>query len=150
MRKGGEWGLDILVEFGRSAGSAGSFRQGALANVYEPMLVTHEGSPTASTRSSSSRRGTTSWRGRCRPVLHSLPFERPAGEGGRVVRDALFSMISQIEAGHGCPISMATAVVPALCAEPELAAVWEPWILTRDYDPVGAENPVDGLNGSLW
>jgi putative acyl-CoA dehydrogenase len=42
---------------------------------------------------------------------------------------------SQVEAGHGCPISMTYAAVPALRAEPELAAEWEPRFLSLDYDP---------------
>ncbi|MDX1448577.1 MAG: acyl-CoA dehydrogenase family protein, partial [Acidimicrobiia bacterium] len=67
--------------------------------------------------------------------LHSLPFEKPPGEGARVVRDAKFTLMAQIEQGHGCQISMTTSVVPALGANTTLSAEWEPRILTRSYDP---------------
>ena len=134
-REGGGWAVGELGEFGRVVGSAESFHHGALANANPPQLQTHD------------RFGHRIDEVEFHPSwhhfldlsvshgLHSLPFERPAGEGGRVVRDALFTMVSQVEAGHGCPISMTTSVVPALRVEPALAAVWEPRILTRTYDP---------------
>jgi putative acyl-CoA dehydrogenase len=40
----------------------------------------------------------------------------------------------QIEAGHGCPISMTYAAVPALRKQPELRDEWEPRIRTNSYD----------------
>ena len=43
--------------------------------------------------------------------------------------------MSQAEAGIGCPISMTYSVIPALRAQPELAAEWEPRLLSSDYDP---------------
>ncbi len=39
------------------------------------------------------------------------------------------------EPGHVCPISMTYAVVPALRHNPELAAVYEPLLTSRVYDP---------------
>src|SRR6202008_4792061 len=39
------------------------------------------------------------------------------------------------EPGHMCPISMTYAVVPALRCNPELAAVYEPLLTSREYDP---------------
>ncbi|MBA3826977.1 MAG: acyl-CoA dehydrogenase family protein, partial [Ktedonobacterales bacterium] len=38
------------------------------------------------------------------------------------------------EAGHGCPISMTYAAIPALRAQPAIAAEWEPRLTTLDYD----------------
>ena len=64
--------------------------------------------------------------------LHSLPWE--GKEGAYVARAALFSLMAQVEAGHGCPISMTTSVVPTLRRQPELAAEWEARI-SRTYDP---------------
>jgi len=40
-----------------------------------------------------------------------------------------------VEAGHGCPVSMTYAVVPALRATPELAEEWEPRLTSLAYDP---------------
>ncbi|MGH2725641.1 MAG: acyl-CoA dehydrogenase family protein, partial [Actinomycetota bacterium] len=54
--------------------------------------------------------------------------------GGHVARAAMF-MTWQVEAGHGCPISMTYSIVPALRKQPELAAEWEPRFQSLDYDP---------------
>jgi putative acyl-CoA dehydrogenase len=63
---------------------------------------------------------------------HSLSWT--AGrEGSHVARAALFMLASQVEAGHGCPVSMTHAAVPALRAwAPELAAEWEPRLTATD------------------
>jgi putative acyl-CoA dehydrogenase len=42
-------------------------------------------------------------------------------------------LASQVEAGHGCPVSMTHAAVPALrSAAPQLAAEWEPLLMAAD------------------
>jgi len=65
--------------------------------------------------------------------IHSMPEE--PGEGARhAARAALFFLDAQVELGHGCPISMTYAVLPVLRHEPDLAAEWEPRILSRTYD----------------
>jgi putative acyl-CoA dehydrogenase len=66
--------------------------------------------------------------------LHSLPWtsdERFA----HTARAALYMTAMQAEAGFCCPITMTFAVVPALRAEPELAAEWEPLVTATTYDP---------------
>ncbi len=40
------------------------------------------------------------------------------------------------DAGHMCPVGMTYAVVPALRQNPELAALYEPQLTARGYDPV--------------
>ncbi|MEP6813895.1 MAG: acyl-CoA dehydrogenase family protein, partial [Actinomycetota bacterium] len=66
--------------------------------------------------------------------LHSLSWT-DARDGAHVARAALFSLAAQVEAGHGCPISMTHAAVPALRASsPALAAEWEPLLTSREYD----------------
>jgi putative acyl-CoA dehydrogenase len=40
----------------------------------------------------------------------------------------------QIEPGHGCPVSMTFACVPALRATPALADEWEPMLTSLEYD----------------
>ena len=67
--------------------------------------------------------------------LHCLHYERPPGESGYVTRSALFYLMSQAEAGHTCPISMTSSVLPALRNQPEMSAVWDPRVITRHYDP---------------
>ena len=137
-REGARWALDQLGEFGRAAGTADMIDAGRLANEHGPILRTHD------------RVGNRIDEVEFHPAyhrfmalsishgLHSLPYERPAGEGGRVARDAAFMVVNQVEAGHSCPISMTTAVVPALQVEPGLAIEWEPKILSREYQaPLG-------------
>jgi putative acyl-CoA dehydrogenase len=146
-REGGAGAEAQMSGFGRAVGTAEMFHLGALANEHEPQLRTHD------------RFGHRVDEVDFHPAwhhlmemsvslgLHSLPFERPAGEGARVARDAMFSMMSQVEAGHGCPISMTTSVLPALRAQTDLAEMWEPHILTRTYDPRLV--PVAGKAGAL-
>jgi putative acyl-CoA dehydrogenase len=65
--------------------------------------------------------------------LHSLSWTetRP---GAHVARATLFHLMAQVEAGHGCPISMTHAAVPALRASaPALAAEWEPLLTCTEY-----------------
>ena len=44
-------------------------------------------------------------------------------------------VLTQVEAGFGCPISMTYSAVPALRATPELAREWEPRLTSLHYDP---------------
>jgi len=64
--------------------------------------------------------------------LHSLPWTE--GQGGHAARAAMFMTWSQVEAGHGCPISMTYAAVPALKATPGLAEQWIPLLTRNGYD----------------
>jgi putative acyl-CoA dehydrogenase len=66
--------------------------------------------------------------------LHSLPWtsEEPSAHTARA---ALYMTAMQAEAGFACPITMTFAVVPALRAQPEIAAEWEPLVTATTYDP---------------
>jgi len=66
--------------------------------------------------------------------LHSLPWtsDQPSPHTARA---ALYMTAIQAEAGFACPITMTFAVVPALRAQPELAAEWEPLLTATTYDP---------------
>ncbi len=66
--------------------------------------------------------------------IHALPWRQPA-PGAHVTRAALFFLMSQAEAGHGCPISMTYAGIPALRRQPDVAALWEPKLTAPHYDP---------------
>ncbi len=66
--------------------------------------------------------------------VHGSPWRDPK-PGAHAARAALFSLLAQIEPGHGCPISMTYASVPALRANEQLAQEWEPVITSTDYDP---------------
>jgi putative acyl-CoA dehydrogenase len=66
--------------------------------------------------------------------LHAYPWADPA-PGAHVVRAAKFMLLAYAEAGVGCPLSMTYAAVPALRADDELAAEWEPLLASRAYNP---------------
>ena len=66
--------------------------------------------------------------------MHAAPWRRP-GPGAHVARAAKFFMMSQVEAGHCCPVTMTFAAVPTLRHQPELAALWEDRITADSYDP---------------
>ncbi len=65
--------------------------------------------------------------------LHATPW-RAGTAGAHLVRAAGFFVWGQVEAGHGCPISMTYAIVPALRHNPELAASYEPLLTSTSYD----------------
>jgi putative acyl-CoA dehydrogenase len=72
--------------------------------------------------------------------LHGAPWSdlRPQAH---LIRAAKFSVWGHVDAGHGCPISMTYAAVPALRAAPDLAAAYEPLLCAREYEP-GLQAPL--------
>jgi putative acyl-CoA dehydrogenase len=131
--QGGGWAIDEIRRFGLRITSGEVIGWGELANTHPPVLHTHD------------RFGDRLDQVEFHPAwhdllelsvaegLHSLPFEQPPGSGGRVVRDAKFSLMAQIEAGHGCPVSMTTAVNYTLAAHGDPLG-WQPKVLSRTYD----------------
>jgi putative acyl-CoA dehydrogenase len=120
-----------LGELGRAAGSAQVQRWGEEANTHSPVLRTHD------------RYGNRVDEVDFHPAWHRLlghavsagltdAWSRPSGH---LRRAAGFMVWTQAEQGHGCPVSMTHAAVPALRAEPALAAEWEPRLTSRAYDP---------------
>jgi putative acyl-CoA dehydrogenase len=73
--------------------------------------------------------------------LHAAPW-RESRPGAHVARAAGFYLWSQVEAGHGCPISMTYSVVPALRLNTDLAAGWEPMLTSSRYDPSSQPAPL--------
>ena len=67
--------------------------------------------------------------------LHGAPWAPDAGPHAHLRRAAGFVVWSQVEAGHLCPVSMTYAAVPALAADPVVAAEWVPGLSSRTYDP---------------
>ena len=66
--------------------------------------------------------------------VHNLPWRRPE-PGAQVLRSTLHSMLSQVESGSCCPLTMTYACVPALRQEPALFAELENGLLGVEYDP---------------
>jgi putative acyl-CoA dehydrogenase len=132
-RAGASWARGRVSELGRLLGGD-PLDWGRLANVNAPILRTHD------------RFGHRidevefhpAWHDLMRTSvghgLHALPWRDPQ-PGAHAARAALFFMMTQVEAGHLCPISMTYSGVPALRAQPELAAEWEPRLTSTAYDP---------------
>lgn len=76
--------------------------------------------------------------------IHSLPWQdgEPAGH---VIHAALIYLLTQAEAGVCCPVAMASAAVPSLKKQADLARKWLPGILSPEYDPRSI--PPDEKNG---
>ena len=66
--------------------------------------------------------------------VHSIAWTAPR-PGGYVAHTALEYLLTQAEAGVCCPLTMTHAVVPTIRRQPEIAAEWEPRILSNEYDP---------------
>jgi putative acyl-CoA dehydrogenase len=68
--------------------------------------------------------------------LHSSIWENVESETGRrhQVRAARFYLSAQLECGHLCPITMSSASLAALMANPKLFREWAPRVTTRKYD----------------
>jgi putative acyl-CoA dehydrogenase len=133
-REGAGWAAGDLEAFGAMLGEAGYLELGVDANRHPPEFDTHD------------RYGRRVDLVRFHPAYHELmkqavaaglhasPWSEP-GEGAHVARAARFYMQSQVEAGHGCPITMTFAATPSLRLQPEVAREWLPKIHSRAYDP---------------
>jgi len=134
QREGASWVSERASALGRVVGGEPQQSWGTLANENQPVLHTHD------------RYGNRIDEVEYHPAwhklmalgveheLHSLPWTS-AEPFAHTARAALYMTAMQAEAGFACPITMTFAVVPALRAQPELAAEWEPLITASTYDP---------------
>ncbi len=140
-REGGGDAAASLTAFGKIVGSAEVLDLGRQANAYLPVLKSFD------------RFGHREDRVEFHPSYHALmaisvkqglhgsPWDHlkegldaSPKPGAVVARLAGTYMMTQAEAGHGCPITMTNAAVPALLFQPSLAKEWVPRILSREYD----------------
>ncbi len=133
-REGAGWVSERAQELGRFVGGEPQQDWGRLANENKPVLRTHD------------RYGNRIDEVEFHPAwhrlmkmgieneLHCLPW-RSEQPFAHTARAALYMTAMQAEAGFCCPITMTFAVVPALRAQPELAAEWEPLVTATSYDP---------------
>lgn len=134
VRHGSAEVVDDLVDLGAEAGSAEAREHGMLANEHHPRLTPYD------------RYGQRIDEVEFHPSWHWL-MGRAVGHGlaaapweddsphAHVRRAAGFLAWSQTEPGHGCPVSMTYAAVPALRADDALAKEWTPLLASRTYDP---------------
>ena len=66
--------------------------------------------------------------------VHALSWSEER-KGAHVVRAALSYLHNQAEQGTSCPLTMTHACIPSLRKQPELAKVWLPKVMSRQYDP---------------
>lgn len=133
-RENAGWADARLTEFGAHCGRAETIELGFLANENRPELVTHD------------RRGERVDLIRYHPAYHELmrtaieaglhasPWAAPK-PGAHAARAAQYFLQTQVDAGHGCPVTMTFACVPTLRRAPGLAAEWLPRVTAYRYDP---------------
>jgi putative acyl-CoA dehydrogenase len=131
-REGAGWAEERLVELGAEAGGE-PLEWGRLANENPPVLKTHD------------RYGNRIDEVEFHPAwhwlmemsvkhgTHALPWLEPQ-PGAHAARAALMLSGSAVESGHGCPISMTYACVPALRKQPDVAEEWVPRLTSLEYD----------------
>jgi putative acyl-CoA dehydrogenase len=127
------WSEDDLHSIGRLAGTAKAIQWGVDANTNPPILHTHDrfGNRIDEVEYHPSYHALMTVA--VEHGLHAAPWRDPR-PGAHVARAAGFYVWSQVDAGHGCPISMTYSVLPALKASPTLLAEWEPLLTSRSYE----------------
>src|SRR3954463_998031 len=125
--------LASLAELGALAGSEQAQEWGRLANENPPRLRTHD------------RYGHRVDEVEFHPAWHDLmrtavehglagaPWTDPSPHA-HVRRAVGYLGWTQVEMGHGCPVTMTYAAVPALRRTPELAARYEPGLTATAYE----------------
>lgn len=132
-RFGGEWADSELAAYGQLV-SDPLMQAGFLANENKPVFKSHD------------RYGHRLDVVEFHPAYHELmaagiaqgitsaPWTNPQ-PGAHVARAASMYLHNQIEAGTCCPMTMTYACIPSLRMQPDLAEVWLPKVLSRQYDP---------------
>jgi putative acyl-CoA dehydrogenase len=146
-REGASWAEERMRAFGALVGSERVRQLGVLANRHEPELHAFD------------RYGQRIDEVEYHPAYHqlmalaiehgmpSLPWREPR-PGAHVAHSAMEYLLSQVEAGVCCPLTMTYAVVPALRRQPEIAAEWEAKVVATSYD--GRCVPVSEKGGATF
>jgi putative acyl-CoA dehydrogenase len=132
-REGAGWIHERAAQLGRLVGGE-PLEWGRLANENRPVLRTHDRFGHRIDEVEFHPAWHSLMKMGVENELHSLPWtsDQPSAHTARA---ALYMTAMQAEAGYCCPITMTFAIVPALRAQPELAAEWEPRLMARSYDP---------------
>jgi len=133
QREGAAWARGEVGSFARATATRQAIALGFEANQNPPRLRTHD------------RFGHRIDEVDFHPAWHELmrlsvangvhcgPWRDP-GEGAHVARAAKMFLVSQTEAGHGCPVSMTYSAFPALRHQADLLEEWAPRIVSLEYD----------------
>ncbi len=133
-REGAGHAHEELSQFGAWAGKAETIELGFQANANKPTLRTHDRYGHRIDEVSFHPAYHELMRVALENGLHSSPWATP-GQGAHVARAAKYYLHCQVEASHGCPITMTFAALPSLRHQPDLANNWQPKILANEYDP---------------
>jgi putative acyl-CoA dehydrogenase len=130
--------VDGLTELGDVGATAEAREHARLANAHPPMLAAFD----AYGRRIDEVEYHPSWHWLMRQAtgfgLHASAWVEGVPQA-HLRRAAGFYAWSQVEAGHGCPISMTYAAVPVLQTDPDVAEQWTPLLASRLYDPALVE-----------
>jgi len=144
-REGASWAEQDIARFGAECGLPERIALGFAANINKPQLVTHD------------RFGNRVDQIDFHPSYHQLmdiaiteglhasPWAAPK-PGAHVARAAKYYLHTQVEAAHGCPITMTFAAIPALQHQPDLLAKFGPKIMAPEYD---SRNVPDSMKRGL-
>lgn len=120
-----------LTDYGALCGLPEFIELGFLSNAHKPVLHTHD------------RFGHRLDVVEFHPSYHSLMEQaygaglhsEPWTGGSHVERAAKYYLHAQVEAAHGCPVTMTFASVPTLQLNKVVAQQWLPKVLANEYDP---------------
>jgi putative acyl-CoA dehydrogenase len=146
-REGASWAYDLVHELGQLAGTQQAIDWGFQANANPPQLRTHDRFGERVDEVEFHPAGHELMKVAVGHGLHALPWREPR-LGAHAARAAGFYIWSQVESGHGCPVSMTYAAIPALRKQEALARQWEPLITSLEYDP--GSRPAPSKQGVLF
>lgn len=138
-RAGAAWAVDALHAFGADVGSAEFFEMGRLANENPPRLIRFDEKGCAADRVEFHPAYHLAMARSIAAGMHCSPWDAQGTattvkRGQHVARLARLYLMTQVEPGHICPITMTNASVPTLRLQPEIFAELEPKLLSRTYD----------------
>lgn len=149
--EGADWAQAELSAFGAELGTKEQFHQSDLANTFTPELKSfdHRGHrqdqiefhPAYHHFMALSKRE----RIHCGAFDHLSSDDRVKKPGVGVVRAMKHYMMSQVEAGHICPITMTHAAIPTIMIDKALTKNILPKLLSPVYDP--AFKPISEKSG---
>jgi putative acyl-CoA dehydrogenase len=133
-REGGQWAADGLAMLGSRVFDPAWLDKANLANRYVPELKRYD--------RYGHRVDTVEFHPAYHDLMalayehevHAMPW-RARRPGGHVARGAASMLFSQLECGVLCPTAITYGVVPMMRQQPDLAEVWEPIMIAKEYDP---------------
>lgn len=134
QRAGADWAMAETSAFGEVTGREDVIKLGFLANKHKPELRAFDRFGLRIDEVEFHPAYHELMRLGVEAQVHSLPWNHDR-EGAHAARAARHYLLTQVEAGVGCPLTMTFAAVPALRLQPEIAQEWLPRVTSTQYDP---------------